>query len=59
LAAKWLGICASLFTSEPVAGMERERWGDSRGHEHHESSTEETHGQPSMWVQVGEEEYLL
>jgi len=43
-----------------VASMARERWGHSRGHEPHESSTEETHGQPSMCacVQVREEEYL-
>jgi len=41
------------------------RWrgsdGAKRGHKRHESSTEETQGQPSMcaWVQVREEEYLL
>ena len=31
-----------LYKRASVAAMERERWGDSRGHEPHESSTEET-----------------
>ena len=31
-----------LHKRASVAAMERERWGDSRGHEPHESSTEET-----------------
>jgi len=48
-----------LYKRASVAAMERERWGDSRGHEPHESSTEETRpNHRCAWVQVREEESI-